>query len=135
MSAQVDSNEGVGHVATLEADRTGPATTEGSSLQSRLRITPQRVLLVLIAGLVFTRRRSYFILWTGWLVAMVGVFSDVFTFHSCYTAGLSPPIAAILGVGIASLWTSRTEVRLGPPAPPEVWFRPPSFHPVHCVRR
>ncbi len=62
-------------------------------------------------GGLFTRRRSYFILWTGWLVAMVAVFSDVFTFHSYYTAGLSPPIAAILGAGIASLWASRTEVR------------------------
>jgi 4-amino-4-deoxy-L-arabinose transferase-like glycosyltransferase len=67
-------------------------------------------LAVGIGGL-FTRRRSYFILWTGWLVAMVAVFSDVFTFHSYYTAGLSPPIAAILGAGIASLWESRTAVR------------------------
>jgi 4-amino-4-deoxy-L-arabinose transferase-like glycosyltransferase len=62
-------------------------------------------------GGLFTRRRSYFILWTGWLVAMVAVFSDVFTFHSYYTAGLSPPIAAILGAGIGGLWESRTEVR------------------------
>jgi 4-amino-4-deoxy-L-arabinose transferase-like glycosyltransferase len=67
-------------------------------------------LAVGVAGL-FTRRRSYFILWTGWLVAMVAVFSDVFTFHSYYTAGLSPPIAAILGAGIASLWESRAKVR------------------------
>ena len=38
-------------------------------------------------GGLFTRRRSYFILWTGWLVPMVAVFSDVFIFHSYYTAG------------------------------------------------
>ena len=62
-------------------------------------------------GGLFTRRRSYFILWTGWLIAMVAVFSDVFTFHSYYTAGLSPPIGAILGAGTASLWESRTVVR------------------------
>jgi 4-amino-4-deoxy-L-arabinose transferase-like glycosyltransferase len=62
-------------------------------------------------GGLFTRRRSYYILWTGWLVAMVAVFSDVFTFHSYYAAGLSPPIAAVLGAGIASLWQSRTKVR------------------------
>ena len=57
------------------------------------------------------RRRSYYILWTGWLVPMGWCFSDVFIFHSYYTAALSPPIAAILGAGIAGLWESRTEVR------------------------
>ena len=67
-------------------------------------------LIVGIGGL-FTRRRSYFILWTGWLVAMTAVFSDVFIFHSYYTAALAPPMAAILGAGIAALWESRNEVR------------------------
>jgi 4-amino-4-deoxy-L-arabinose transferase-like glycosyltransferase len=62
-------------------------------------------------GGLFTRRRSYFILWTGWLVPMVLVFSDVFIMHAYYTAALAPPIAAILAAGIASLWESRTEVR------------------------
>jgi 4-amino-4-deoxy-L-arabinose transferase-like glycosyltransferase len=62
-------------------------------------------------GGLFTRRRIYFILWTGWLIPMVVVFSDVFIFHAYYTAALSPPIAAILGAGIAGLWTSRSEVR------------------------
>jgi hypothetical protein len=42
---------------------------------------------------------------------MVLVFSDVFIMHAYYTAALAPPIAAILGAGIASLWESRTEVR------------------------
>jgi hypothetical protein len=67
--------------------------------------------LVVGVGGLFTRRRSYFILWTGWLVPMVLVFSDVFIMHAYYTAALSPPIAAILGAGIASLWESRSEVR------------------------
>jgi 4-amino-4-deoxy-L-arabinose transferase-like glycosyltransferase len=67
-------------------------------------------LIVGIGGLV-TRRRSYFILWAGWLVAMALVFSDVFILHSYYTAALSPPIAAILGAGIAGLWTRRTAMR------------------------
>ena len=62
-------------------------------------------------GGLFTRRRSYFILWTGWLVPMVLVFSDVFIMHAYYTAALAPPIAAILGAGVASLWESRTEAR------------------------
>jgi 4-amino-4-deoxy-L-arabinose transferase-like glycosyltransferase len=67
--------------------------------------------LVVGVGGLFTRRRSYFILWTGWLIPMVAVFSDVFIFHSYYTAALSPPIAAILGAGIASVWASQSEVR------------------------
>jgi 4-amino-4-deoxy-L-arabinose transferase-like glycosyltransferase len=62
-------------------------------------------------GGLFTRRRSYFILWTGWLVPMVLVFSDVFIMHAYYTAALAPPIAAILGAGVASLWESRSEAR------------------------
>jgi 4-amino-4-deoxy-L-arabinose transferase-like glycosyltransferase len=67
--------------------------------------------LVVGVGGLFTRRRSYFILWTGWMIPMVVVFSDVFIFHSYYTAALSPPIAAILGAGTAGLWASRTEAR------------------------
>jgi 4-amino-4-deoxy-L-arabinose transferase-like glycosyltransferase len=67
--------------------------------------------LVVGVGGLFTRRRSYFILWTGWLIAMVPVFSDVFIFHSYYTTALSPPIAAIIGAGVAGVWESRTEVR------------------------
>ncbi len=67
--------------------------------------------LVVGVGGLFTRRRSYFILWTGWLIAMVPVFSDVFIFHSYYTTALSPPIAAIIGAGVAGLWETRTEVR------------------------
>jgi 4-amino-4-deoxy-L-arabinose transferase-like glycosyltransferase len=62
-------------------------------------------------GGLFTRRRSYFILWTGWLVPMVLVFSDVFIMHAYYAAALAPPIAAILGAGIAGLWEARTEGR------------------------
>lgn len=67
--------------------------------------------LIVGVGGIFTRRRGYFILWAGWMIAMVAVFSDVFIFHSYYTAALSPPIAAILGAGISDLWASRTKAR------------------------
>ncbi len=67
-------------------------------------------LVIGISGL-FTRRRSYFILWAGWLIPMALVFSDVFIVHGYYTAALSPPIGAILGAGVASLWESRSDVR------------------------
>jgi len=62
-------------------------------------------------GGLFTRRRSYFIIWTGWLAPMVMVFSDVFIMHAYYSAALAPPMAAILGAGVASLWESRTGMR------------------------
>ncbi len=67
--------------------------------------------LAIGVGGLFTRRRAYFILWAGWLVPMVLVFSDVFIMHAYYTAALAPPMAAILGAGIAGLWESRTEAR------------------------
>jgi 4-amino-4-deoxy-L-arabinose transferase-like glycosyltransferase len=67
--------------------------------------------LVVGIGGLFTRRRSYYILWTGCLIAMVPVFSDVFIFHAYYTTALAPPIAAIIGAGVAGLWESRTERR------------------------
>jgi 4-amino-4-deoxy-L-arabinose transferase-like glycosyltransferase len=67
--------------------------------------------LLVGSGGLFTRRRGYFILWAGWLVSMVAVFSDVFILKSTYTPALAPPVAAILGGGIASLWESRHEAR------------------------
>ncbi len=57
-----------------------------------------------IAGL-FTRRRSFYVLWVGWLLTLAVVFSFGSTINAYYTAALSPPIAAILGGGIVSAWT------------------------------
>ncbi len=67
--------------------------------------------LAIGVGGLFTRRRSYFVLWAGWLIPMALVFSDVFIMHAYYTAALAPPIAAVLGAGFASLWESRAEGR------------------------
>ena len=92
----------------------GPSPAWNRLLQGELgRDTGWLLPAALATGIggLFTRRRSYFILWTGWLVSMVLVFSDVFIMHAYYTAALSPPIAAILGAGVASLWESRAESR------------------------
>ncbi len=67
--------------------------------------------LIVGVGGLFTRRRSYFILWAGWLITMVPVFSDIIIFHSYYLGALAPPMAAIIGAGVVGLWESRTEVR------------------------
>lgn len=63
-----------------------------------------------VAGL-WTRRRSYYTLWGGWLVTMVVVFSATSTVNAYYTGALSPPIAALIGAGAARLWARRRELR------------------------
>jgi 4-amino-4-deoxy-L-arabinose transferase-like glycosyltransferase len=64
-------------------------------------------LVVGVAGF-FTRRRSrsFYVLWTGWLVTLVVVFSFGSTINSYYTAALSPPIAAIIGAGVMTAWAA-----------------------------
>jgi 4-amino-4-deoxy-L-arabinose transferase-like glycosyltransferase len=57
-----------------------------------------------VVGLFFSRRRSFYVLWTGWLLILVVAFSYGSTINSYYTAALSPPIAAILGGGISEAW-------------------------------
>lgn len=64
-------------------------------------------LIIGVAGL-FTRRRSrsFYVLWTGWIVTLVVVFSFGSTINSYYTAALSPPIAALIGAGVMRLWNA-----------------------------
>jgi 4-amino-4-deoxy-L-arabinose transferase-like glycosyltransferase len=75
-------------------------------------------LLIGVGGL-FTRRRSYFILWGGWLLTLVVAFSISEQINPGYTAALSPPIAALIGAGASMLWRSlaqRTTAGRGVPA-------------------
>jgi 4-amino-4-deoxy-L-arabinose transferase-like glycosyltransferase len=72
-------------------------------------------LVLLVAGLWFTRRaprtdrtRALLIVWGGWLLVtgltfclMKGIF------HEYYPVALAPAIAAVVGVGAASLWRGR----------------------------
>ncbi len=66
--------------------------------------------LVIGIGGLFTRHRSYFVLWAGWLATLVVVFSVSEQINSGYTAAFSPPIAAIVGAGAQMLWVSRLRV-------------------------
>jgi 4-amino-4-deoxy-L-arabinose transferase-like glycosyltransferase len=68
--------------------------------------------LVSLWGLASRRRasredplRACFILWGAWLVTFFAVFSALTTIHAYYTAALSPPIAAIIGAGVAAAWS------------------------------
>jgi 4-amino-4-deoxy-L-arabinose transferase-like glycosyltransferase len=64
-------------------------------------------LVIGVTGLV-TRRRSrcFYVLWTGWLLTLLAVFSFGSTINTYYTAALSPPIAAITGAGAIRLWAA-----------------------------
>jgi len=62
-------------------------------------------------GGLFTRRRSYFVLWAGWLVTLVVVFSVSEQINAGYTAALSPAIAAIVGAGAQMSWVARKRLK------------------------
>jgi 4-amino-4-deoxy-L-arabinose transferase-like glycosyltransferase len=72
-------------------------------------------LVLLVAGLWFTRRaprtdrsRALLVVWGGWLLVTALTFSEMKgIFHQYYTVALAPAIAAIVGVGAASLWRGR----------------------------
>ncbi len=71
--------------------------------------------LLLLAGLAFSRswRRPHtelhrgLMLWGGWLVTAAAFFSVAGFFHQYYLSMLGAPLAALVGVGIVSLWRLR----------------------------
>jgi 4-amino-4-deoxy-L-arabinose transferase-like glycosyltransferase len=73
-------------------------------------------LVVVVVGLWLTRRfprtdrvRAMIILWGGWLVVTMLVFSHMEgIFHEYYTVALAPAIAALVGIGADLLWRRRT---------------------------
>ncbi|MEU5259929.1 glycosyltransferase family 39 protein [Amycolatopsis sp. NPDC021455] len=72
-------------------------------------------LIGLVAGLWFTRRaprtdrtRAALLLWGGWMVVTVLVFSYMSgIIHPYYTVALAPGIAATLGISARELWRGR----------------------------
>jgi len=80
-------------------------------------------LAVAVLGVLARRRRprvdplrSCLVLWGGWLVTLAVVFSLTTTINAYYTAALSPAVAAILGAGVAGVWSegrSGTGRRIG----------------------
>ncbi|MEU0118179.1 glycosyltransferase family 39 protein [Streptomyces bobili] len=75
-------------------------------------------LLLLVAGLVATRRRKRtsvtrgaFLVWGGSLLITTVVFSFMAgIFHQYYTIALAPYMAAVIGMGAGSLWEKRSEI-------------------------
>jgi 4-amino-4-deoxy-L-arabinose transferase-like glycosyltransferase len=72
---------------------------------------------LLVAGLWLTRRaprtdraRAALVLWGGWLLITMAVFSFMAgIFHSYYTVALAPSVAALVGIGGYLLWQRRAE--------------------------
>ncbi len=74
-------------------------------------------LISLVAGLVARRReergdaeRRGFVLWGLWLVPFALVFSVGSSVNPYYMGDLSPPIAALTGVGLALAWQHRSSL-------------------------
>src|ERR1019366_8316022 len=72
-------------------------------------------LIALVAGLVWCGKRSRTdmarascIVWGGWLLVTGIVFSYMSgIFHEYYTVALAPAIAALVGIGVSIVWSSR----------------------------
>ncbi|MBV9119679.1 MAG: glycosyltransferase family 39 protein [Chloroflexi bacterium] len=77
----------------------------------------------LAAGLCLSRRapradmrRASYILWGGWLLVDVLVFSAAEgIFHAYYTVAMAPAVAALAGAGAVDLWGWRRRSRIGGP--------------------
>lgn len=87
----------------------------GSSIGGQISWLIPAALILLVAGLVATRRagrtsatRGAFLVWGGALLTTMLVFSYMQgIFHEYYTVALAPYVAAVTGMGAALLWEQR----------------------------
>lgn len=59
-----------------------------------------------------TERQNEVLLWTGWLVLTYGFFSIASFFHPYYMIMLAPAIAALVGIGLPTMWQQFFHKRL-----------------------
>jgi 4-amino-4-deoxy-L-arabinose transferase-like glycosyltransferase len=85
-------------------------------------LLPAALLALLACLLVGARARDRLevagaVLWGGWLLVLFVSFSASSTINAYYTGALSPPVAALLGTGLALAWRERartaTRVTMG----------------------
>lgn len=78
-------------------------------------------LILLIAGIALRGRaprtdlrRAAYVVWGGWLLVTMAVFSMMAgIFHEYYTVALAPAVAAVVGMGAAEAWERRRSVSGG----------------------
>jgi 4-amino-4-deoxy-L-arabinose transferase-like glycosyltransferase len=103
----VQSLVGQGFLANEQELITGPPPSWNRLLKGNLGLDTALLLpvaLVIGIGGLFIRHRSFYVLWTGWLLTLLVVFSFGSSLNAYYTAALSPPIAGIVGAGVVSGW-------------------------------
>jgi 4-amino-4-deoxy-L-arabinose transferase-like glycosyltransferase len=94
---------------------TGLTRLFGTEMGSQISWLLPAALILLVAGLVYTRRaprtdrtRAALILWGGWLLVTGLAFSlGQGIIHPYYTVALAPAIGAVVGIGGAAVWRRR----------------------------
>ncbi len=127
--------------------QTGWLRMFGSEIGGQIAWLLPAALVLLVAGLWLHRRaprgdprRAAYLVWGGWLLVHLAVFSYMAgIFHAYYTVALAPAIGALVGMGSTELWRRRRHPAAAATlaltlAVTTLWAwqllgRSPSFHP------
>jgi 4-amino-4-deoxy-L-arabinose transferase-like glycosyltransferase len=111
---------GGGTTGSSQWGSTGIGRLFNSEMGGQIAWLIPAALIVLVAGLWITRRaprtdqtRAAFLLWGGWLLVTGLIFSFMQgIFHAYYTVALAPAIAALIGIGVTTLWKQKHQVAM-----------------------